>query len=59
MCVQCIAAATTSVTAVTAATGLRAWIVARQPRWLTPQRKQRLSAALIVGGVLAAGAVGA
>jgi len=53
-----MATATTGVAAVTAATGLRAWIVARQPRWLTPRRKQRLSIVLIVSGVLAAGAVG-
>jgi hypothetical protein len=56
MCMQCVTSATT---AVTAATGLRAWLVARQPQWLTPRRKHRLSAALIAGAVLAAGAVGA
>jgi hypothetical protein len=59
MCMQCVTSATTAVTAVTAATGLRAWLVARQPQWLTPRRTKRLSAALIAGGVLAAGAVGA
>jgi hypothetical protein len=55
MCMQCMA---TAMTAGTAATGLRAWVVARRPGWLTPRRKHRLSVALIVGAVIAAGAVG-
>jgi phage tail sheath protein FI len=55
MCVQCIAGA---MTAGAAATGLRAWVVARAGAWLTPGRKRAITGALVVGGVLAAGVVG-
>lgn len=40
------------------ATGLRAWLVARSPRWLTPGRKRHLTYTLLALGVLAAGLVG-
>ena len=40
-----------------AATGLRAWLVARAPGWMTPTRRRRLTGALLVGGVLAAGVI--
>ena len=40
------------------ATGLRAWLVARQPRWLTPSRQRRLTFMLLALGVLAAGVIG-
>jgi hypothetical protein len=48
----------TAMTAGTAATGLRAWLMARDPRWLTPRRKRGLSAALVTAAVLAAGVIG-
>jgi hypothetical protein len=31
--------------------------VARAPGWMTPTRRRRLSGALLVGGVLAAGVI--
>ncbi len=40
------------------ATGLRAWLVARAPRWLTPDRQRRLTYVLLALGVLAAGMIG-
>ena len=40
------------------ATGLRAWLVARAPRWLTPGRQRRLTYVLLALGVLAAGMIG-
>lgn len=40
------------------ATGLRAWLVARAPRWLTPNRQRRLTYMLLVLGVLTAGVIG-
>lgn len=55
MCVQCLAGA---MTAGAAATGLRAWLVARAGHWLTPGRKRAMTSALIVAGVLGAGLVG-
>lgn len=55
MCGQCMAGA---MAAAGSATGLRAWIVARSPAWLTPGRKRHLTRALIAAGVLAAGVVG-
>jgi len=39
------------------ATGLRAWLVARQPRWLTHSRQRRLTYTLLALGVLAAGVI--
>ncbi len=52
MCMQCMA---TAMAAGAAATGLRAWIGARQPRWMTPRRLKLATAAILVIGVLAAG----
>jgi len=40
------------------ATGLRAWLIARAPRWLTPDRRRRLTYVLLALGVLAAGTIG-
>jgi hypothetical protein len=42
----------------TAATGVRAWLVARSPSWLTPRRRRVMTRALVAAGVLAAGVVG-
>ena len=55
MCMQCMIGA---MSAGATATGLRAWLVARQPRWLTPSRQRRLTCMLLVVGVLAAGVIG-
>lgn len=53
---QCAA---TAAVAVGSASGLRAWIRAKQPRWLTPGRMRAVSAGLVGVAVLAAGIVGA
>ena len=55
MCVQCIAGA---MTAGAAASGSRAWIVARAGAWLTLRRKRALTGILVVAGVLGAGLIG-
>lgn len=55
MCMQCVAGA---MSAGAAATGVRAWLVARSPAWLTPSRRRHLTRALLVAGVLAAALVG-
>jgi hypothetical protein len=55
MCMQCMAGA---MTAGVAATGARAWFGARFGHLLTPRRRRAVTAVLIAGGVLAAGAVG-
>jgi len=55
MCMQCMMGA---MSAGATATGLRAWLVARQPRWLTPGRQRRLTYVLLALGVLAAGVIG-
>jgi hypothetical protein len=52
MCAQCMAAA---MTAGAAATGVRARLAARSPRWLTPPRLRAITVALIASGVIAAG----
>jgi hypothetical protein len=52
MCAQCMA---TAATAAAAATGGRAWLAARSPRWLTPGRLRALTAAMIAAAVVAAG----
>ncbi len=52
MCAQCMA---TAATAGAAATGIRAWLGARSPGWLTARRLRVTSVALIVAGALAAG----
>ena len=49
---QCMA---TALTAGAAATGLRAWIAAHRPRWMTPRRLRATTAAILVACVLAAG----
>lgn len=53
---QCAAGA---MAAGTAATGLRVWLVARSPRWLTPSRLKLISGAIVACGVLAGGLVAA
>ena len=40
------------------ATGLRAWLIAHAPGWLTPARQRMLTRALLVLAVLAAGVIG-
>jgi len=55
MCMQCMIGA---MSAGATATGLRAWLIARQPRWLTPSRQRHATYALIAAGVLAAGVIG-
>ena len=55
MCMQCMVGA---MSAGATATGLRAWLVAHAPRWLTPGRQRRLTRALVIAGVLAAGVIG-
>ncbi len=41
-----------------AATGLRAWLVARAPRWLTPVRRRRMTGLLLAAAILTAGVIG-
>jgi hypothetical protein len=53
MCMQCVAGVTVAATAT--ATGLRAWIAARRPDWLTPGRMKLVTAGLLTAGVIAAG----
>lgn len=55
MCVQCMASATTAVTAIGAAAGLRAWVGAASPVWLTPPRTKLLTGLLAGAAVLASG----
>jgi hypothetical protein len=52
MCLQC---ATYAAVSVGAAGGLRAWVAARRPSWVTPRRLRILTAALLTLAVLAAG----
>jgi hypothetical protein len=52
MCMQCMASA---MTAGAAATGMRAWLNAHQPRWMTPRRLRIATALILLLGVLAAG----
>ncbi len=52
MCAQCM---TTAAMAVGAAGGLRAWLAARRPGWLTETRMKRATAALMAVAVVAAG----
>ncbi len=52
---QCMAGA---MTATAAATGTRAWLVARAPAWLTPGRRRTATRALIALGVLGSGVIG-
>jgi hypothetical protein len=55
MCMQCMAGA---MAAGAGATGLRAWLSARAPRWLTAGRLRVATGGLLVAGLLAAGLVG-
>jgi hypothetical protein len=55
MCMQCMMGA---MAAGASASGLRAWLVARAPRWLTPRRRRFATRGLLMAGVLAAGVVG-
>ncbi|CAN5289753.1 hypothetical protein BH20ACT16_BH20ACT16_07020 [soil metagenome] len=55
MCIQCMAGA---MAAGAGASGMRAWIVARAPVWLTPRRRTLLTSGLLVAGVLGAGLIG-
>jgi hypothetical protein len=52
MCLQCMATATTTLGVVG---GIRAWLAASQPAWMTPRRLRVATAALLTVGVLAAG----
>jgi hypothetical protein len=49
---QCLA---TAATVGSAATGLRAYLAARRPSWLTPGRLRFATAVLLTAGVLASG----
>jgi hypothetical protein len=49
---QCMASA---MTAGVAATGVRAWLGAHSPSWMTPRRLKAITAAILLVGVLAAG----
>ena len=53
MCMQCVAGA--SVAAAAGATGLRAWIGARRPDWITARRMKLVTAGILTAGVIAAG----
>ncbi len=55
MCMQCMIGA---MSAGATATGVRAWLVARSPSWLTPTRQRLLTRTLLVLGVLTAGVIG-
>ncbi len=52
MCAQCMATATV---AVGAASGLRAWLAASHPDWLTARVLRAATAGLLVVAVIAAG----
>lgn len=52
MCMQCAASA---MTVVAGASGLRVWLAAKRPAWVTPARLRRVTAAIVVFGVLASG----
>jgi len=40
------------------ASGVRAWLIARAPVWLTPRRRTALTHGLLAAGVLSAGLIG-
>lgn len=52
MCVQCMMAATTSVAG---ASGMRAWLMAHNPHWLTERRMRWATRTLFGLAILAAG----
>jgi hypothetical protein len=54
MCAQCMAAAATTAAA---ATGIRAYLAARRPAWLTALRLRRISAGLLSAAVVGAGLI--
>jgi hypothetical protein len=55
MCMQCMAGA---MAAGAGATGMRAWLVAHAPVWLTPGRRRIATRALLAAGLVAASLVG-
>jgi hypothetical protein len=55
MCMQCMAGA---MAAGAGATGMRAWLVARAPLWLTPRRRRLATRGLLAAGLVAASLVG-
>jgi hypothetical protein len=55
MCMQCVAGA---MYAGAAATGARAWLVARFGHLMSPGRKRALTVLLITAGVLAGAVIG-
>ena len=52
MCMQCMAGA---MTAGAGATGVRAWLGAHSPRWMTARRLKSITVAILAVGILAAG----
>ena len=52
MCLQCM---TYAMTSVGAAGGIRSWVAARQPSWMTPRRLRIVTAGLLTLAVLASG----
>ena len=56
MCMQCAAGAAA---ALGSASGIRAWLAYRSPRWFQGKVAKAFTATLIVGGLLAAGLIGA
>ena len=52
MCMQCMA---TAMTVGAGATGMRAWLAARNPQWMTARRLKQTTAAILALGVLASG----
>jgi len=54
MCMQCVAGA---MAAGAAGTGARAWLAVHAAHLLTPRRKRAMTVVLVVGGVVAAGAI--
>lgn len=56
MCANCVS--TGAVAAGATATGLRAYVAAYAPTWLTPRRKRAMTRVLMAGFVVAAGLLG-
>lgn len=52
---QCMAGA---MAAGAGATGMRAWLIARAPLWLTSRRRALLTYSLLLTGVIGAGLIG-